>query len=158
MVLLLSNLSSPASLIKTLSRIHADKAVANRRQRQLADRARLGRLLLPGDVVGSHSDANEYDTQVSDNDAEEDSIPGMDISYKLRKSVFRLGEGLKAQADANESRLVFDFTALTFDKDDIQDDVKVQSRIDFLLHPGIARCYWYSPEIDAVIEAATPIF
>ncbi|KAL7893705.1 hypothetical protein HDV64DRAFT_262114 [Trichoderma sp. TUCIM 5745] len=45
--LLLFDLSSSASLIKTLSQIHADDAVIGNGQRHLVDRARLGRFLLP---------------------------------------------------------------------------------------------------------------
>ncbi|KAJ4230827.1 hypothetical protein NW759_002816 [Fusarium solani] len=106
--------------------------------------------------VGDASDANEYDAGASDDGAEEDSIHGVDDTSLWHRTVLKMCKVPEEQAKANESHLVFDFKTLLLDNDYVQDDAKVQARIDFLLRPEIARCYWYSPEVDAAIEAATP--
>ncbi|KAI0911229.1 hypothetical protein F4823DRAFT_561071 [Ustulina deusta] len=98
-------------------------------------------------------------TEVEDVDAPGDVLDWESVGGSDEEEVdfgHWLGKSLKVQAETNESHPVFDFTALLLDNDDAQDDAKVRARIDILLRPEIARCYWYSLEADAVIEAATP--
>ncbi|KAH8721046.1 hypothetical protein HC256_001414 [Beauveria bassiana] len=106
--------------------------------------------------VENASEANEYDPAASDDGAEEDSILDINDLRFHHRNIFRLGNGSKVQAEETNESPNFDFTTLVLNNDDVQDDVKVQARINFLLRPEIARCYRYTAEVDAVIETATP--